>query len=158
MLTPAAAPTAAVTPRSVTNPAALQPALEAEYAAVFGYGVVGGVLTAGVSHSDAADDARSSYDVHRQRRDSLRALITAAGAQPAAAEPAYDLPFPVTGQPGAARLARYLEARCAAVYARAVAATVGDTRQLVSTTLVDCATRGAGWGAAPTAFPGLDQT
>ena len=128
MLTPDAAPTAVVTPRSVTNPAALQPALEAEYAAVFGYGVVGGVLTAGVTHSDAADDARSSYDVHRGRRDTLRALITAAGAQPAAAEPAYDLPFPVTGEPSAARLARYLEARCAAVYARAVATTVGDTR------------------------------
>jgi hypothetical protein len=28
----------------------------------------------------------------------------------------------------------------------------------VSGTLVDCAVRGARWGAAPTAFPGLDAT
>jgi hypothetical protein len=134
---------------------ALEPCLLAEYAAVFGYGVLGGVLSAGVSDRPAASAAVSSYDVHRDRRDALVALITAAGVQPPAAAAAYDIPFPVTGLPSARRLARYIEGRCAAVYVRAIGSTTGQARRLVSSTLVDCAVRGVSWGAAPEAFPGL---
>ena len=134
---------------------ALEPCLTAEYAAVFGYGVLGGVLSAGVSDRPAASAAVSSYDVHRDRRDALVALITAAGVQPPAAAAAYDIPFPVTGLPSARRLARYIEGRCATVYARAIESTTGPARRLVSSTLIDCAVRAASWGAAPVAFPGL---
>ena len=145
------------TPASITSPVALQPCLAAEHAAVFGYSLLGGVLSAAVSDAPPAKAAVASYDAHRSRRDALTELIDAAGGTPVAAEASYDLPFPVAGLPSARRLARYLEDRSAAVYSRATAVTLGDTRVLVSGTLLDCALRGARWGSAPTAFPGLDQ-
>jgi len=158
LVEPRVAATTVSRPDSVTPADELQPCLAAEHAAVFGYGLLGGVLSAGVSHAPAAEASVSSYEAHRARRDALTELISAAGLQPVAAEAAYDTPFPVAGVPTARRLARYIEARCAAVYARATAATSGDARLLVSETLVDCATRGARWGTAPAAFPGLDES
>lgn len=150
----AAAPAVSI-PGSEQSVDALQPCLAAEHAAVFGYGVVGGVLSAGVSDAPPAVSSVSSYDVHRDRRDALVDLIQTGGAEPVAPEAAYETPFRVDGLPSARRLAQYLESACATVYARAVAATIGEPRRLVSTTLIDCAIRGARWGAAPSAFPGL---
>lgn len=155
----AAEPGTAAPEVSVPNTAptidALQPCLAAEHAAVFGYALLGGVLSAGVSEAPPALASVSSYDVHRDRRDALVGLIHAGGGQPVAPEAAYDTPFPVAGLPTARRLAQYLESHCATVYARAVAATIGEPRRFVSETLIDCAVRGARWGAAPSAFPGL---
>jgi Domain of unknown function (DUF4439) len=156
-LDPASAGTTVSVPAAVTAAEALQPCLAAEHAAVFGYGLLGGVLSAAVSEAPAAKAALTSYDAHRGRRDALTELIEAAGGKPVAAEAAYDAPFPVAGVPSARRLARYLEARCATVYARATAVTTQDTRAMVSGTLLDCAVRGARWGSGPTAFPGLDK-
>lgn len=153
---PQAAAIAFSTPDSVTSADPLQPCLAAEHAAVFGYSLLGGVLSAAVSDQPSAEAATASYDTHRDRRDVLSQLISAAGGQPVVAEPAYDIPFRVSGVPTARRLARYLEARCATVYARATAVTTGDTRVMTSGTLLDCAVRGSRWGASPTAFPGLD--
>ncbi|NED21451.1 DUF4439 domain-containing protein, partial [Streptomyces sp. SID9913] len=45
---------------------ALQAALAAEHAAVYGYGVVGGRIG-----KERAPQARSAYDAHRARRDTL---------------------------------------------------------------------------------------
>ena len=144
-------------PDTVIAAQALQPCLAAEHAAVYGYALLGGVLSAAVSDGPWAKAATASYETHRDRRDILTELIGAAGGKPVVAEPAYDSPFQVAGVPTARRLAQYLEARCASVYARATAATTEDTRLMVSGTLLDCAVRGARWGAAPTAFPGLDH-
>jgi hypothetical protein len=155
---PQAAATTVSVPDSVSSGQVLQPCLAAEHAAVFGYGLLGGVLSAAVSETPSAKAARASYDAHRERRDTLTQLIATAGGEPVAAEPAYATPFPVAGVPSARRMARYLEARCATVYARATAVTTLETRVMASGTLLDCAVRGARWGSAPTAFPGLDQT
>ncbi len=144
---PAAAPVRTVAP--------LQRCLAGEHAAVYGYGLLAGVLSAGVSQTPVADAARSSYQVHRSRRDVLVELIRAAAEPPVASAAAYDLPFPVTGSQTAHRLARLLEARCAAVYAQSVGALQRGDRRFVSAALVDCAVRGAGWGAPPVPFPGL---
>ena len=129
--------------------------LSAEYAAVFAYGVVGGVLKAGVSDAPAAREAWSSYDAHRDLRDMLLGVFATARQPPPVSEAAYDLPFDVS-RPGAARrLARYVEDRCCRVYAAAVAATSGDGRRFTGAVLLECAERAVAWGAEPVSFPGL---
>jgi uncharacterized protein DUF4439 len=142
-------------PRAVADVDVLAPCLAAEYAAVFGYGVVGGVLAAGVSDTPLAEAARLSYDVHRDRRDLLLEVFQAAERRPAAAEPVYDIPFRVTGPATARRLAQLIESRGAGVYRQAVASTVADGRRFALETLTDCARRAVDWGAVPVAFPGL---
>ncbi len=69
---------------------ALQAALAAEHAAVYGYGVAGAHLS-GARQKAAAQD----WQIHEASRDALAAMITARGAQPVAAAAAYRLPFRV---------------------------------------------------------------
>ena len=77
---------------------ALQAALDAEHAAVYGYGAVGAHLTG------ARQKAAVRYWVaHQMARDTLAAMITALGAQPVAAAAAYQLPFPVHDELGTQR-------------------------------------------------------
>jgi hypothetical protein len=139
----------------MSSPDALQRCLAAEHAAVYGYGVVGGVL-AGIDRASKlqayADDC---YDVHRARRDSLTNTLAGLGKTPVAAHPAYRLPFQVTGVAGCRSLARAIEHRTAAVYAFAVSQTVKGTRAMAVDALTDCAVREVAWGAAPGPFPGL---
>lgn len=155
---PRAADTPVSAPDAVSSATPLQPCLAAEHAAVYGYSLLGGVLSAAVSNAPTAEAATASYDAHRERRDLLTQLITTAGGRPVAAEPAYDVPFRVSTVATARRLARDLEAGCAAIYARATAVTTADTRLMMSSTLLDCAVRGSRWGDAPVAFPGLGRT
>lgn len=143
------------TTSALTAAQPLQSCLAAEHAAVYGYGLLGGVLSAAVSGTALAKAATSSYDVHRARRDRLTQLLRVAGERPVAAAPAYQVPVQVSGPDTASRLARILESRCAVVYARATAQLLPGARRLVSTALVDCATRGVSWGAEASAFPGL---
>ena len=90
--------------RPGTAVAALQAALAAEHAAVYGYGVVGAMLTGA-----AQAQARADWTAHQVARDTLEAMLTKLGATPVAASPAYQLPFPVTGAASAKRLAAALE-------------------------------------------------
>ena len=62
---------------------ALQAALAAEHAAVYGYGVAGAMLT-------GADNAaaRGDWESHMTARDTLQAMITVLGAAPVAASAA----------------------------------------------------------------------
>lgn len=83
---------------------ALQAALAAEQAIVYGYGVVGARLP----ETDLGL-VTGIWDDHRRRRDALAALVADAGASPVAARPAYALPFPVHTADAARRLARHLE-------------------------------------------------
>jgi hypothetical protein len=124
--------------------AALQPALAAEHAAVYAYGVIGGVLQSSLSYA--------AYASHRGRRDQLMAMI---GAGAVAAEPVYERPYEVTGQGRAERLAVRVEQRCAEAYAEVVAHTVGPTRAYAARGLTDCAVRGLAWGGEPETWPGL---
>lgn len=88
---------------------ALQAALAAEHAAVYGYGVVGGRIGAA-----RRSEARAAYDAHRARRDALTREVRDLGGEPVAANAAYALPFPVPDAPAAVRLAARLEERVVA--------------------------------------------
>ncbi|WP_176572845.1 ferritin-like domain-containing protein [Streptacidiphilus melanogenes] len=131
---------------------AWQASLAAEEATVYGYGVLGAQLSGG-----PRSQATSDYQLHRERRDALDAVITSAGAAPHAAAAAYALPFQVTDASSARRLAALLENRLAAVYANAVQAGTDDFRADAATQLRAAALRALSWGAAPTPFPGLPE-
>lgn len=132
--------------------AALQAALAAEHAAVYGYGVVGARIAAA-----REAEARAAYDAHRARRDTLRRTVSDLGGTPAAAEPAYALPFAVPDPAAAVRLAAELEDRVAAVYADLVRATTADLRRDAAGWLREAAVRAARWRGGSVAFPGLAE-
>ena len=131
---------------------AAQQALAAEHAALYAYGVSGGVVDPASAEGVRALDA---YAAHRTRRDRLEDAVQDLGGEPVAAEPGYALPGPVTTTATAIRLAVRVEDRCAAAYAQLVASSTGRLRRDAIDWLTDSATRGLDWGAEPTAFPGL---
>ena len=135
---------------------ALQAALAAEHAVVWGYGVVGG-------RADAAllPAVREADQAHRDRRDATAALVRRYGGEPIPTEPAYELPFPVPDRKAALRLAVHLEEGAAAAWRYAVAATDDVTvRRFALTALSDAAVRATRWrlllptAPATVAFPG----
>ncbi|MFJ7279599.1 ferritin-like domain-containing protein [Kitasatospora sp. NPDC098663] len=132
---------------------ALQGALGAEHAAVYGYGVVGARLP----EDQQRTDARTAYAAHEARRDAWQRLIGSLGATPAAAAAGYQLPFAVTDAAGATKLAAHLETRLTAVYADLVAAVPGPQRGTAADALRDSALRAHRWGAADPAFPGIPE-
>ena len=98
-------------PQSDAATAALQDALAAENAAIFGYGVAGAHLT-GARRAAAT----AFWNDHRQARDTLAAVLRARGQQPGAADTAYKLPFGVHDAAGAVSLAVVLEDGVTAAY------------------------------------------
>jgi uncharacterized protein DUF4439 len=137
----------------VSAVSALQDCLAAEHAALYGYGVVGSVLSAS-SHPADKRYAAASYVAHRARRDSLSTAIHQLGATAVAAEPVYATPFAVSDVADCHRLARRLEHRTAATYSFAIAETHGDLRRVLADGLTDAAVREVRWGGPVTAFPG----
>jgi hypothetical protein len=130
---------------------ALQAALAAEQAAVYGYGVVGAHLS-----GTARSQATAAYQAHRGRRDALAERVSAAGATPSPAAPGYQLPFAVTDASSATRLAAVLEERLADVYANAIQASpAGADREQAATALRDAAVRAVRWRGTSVPFPGL---
>ncbi|WP_083647546.1 ferritin-like domain-containing protein [Kitasatospora sp. CB01950] len=128
---------------------ALQSALAAEHAAVYGYGVVGAFLPAGPQR----EDGRAAYAAHQSRRDAWQRLLAAGGASPTAAAPGYRLPFPVKDAATAGQLAAHLEIQLTAAYADLCASTA--LRPQAATALRECTLRAAHWGADLPALPGL---
>ncbi|MFB7948146.1 ferritin-like domain-containing protein [Kitasatospora phosalacinea] len=128
---------------------ALQAALAAEHAAVYGYGVVGAFLPAGPQR----EDARTTYAAHQARRDTWQRLLAAGGASPTAAAAGYRLPFPVKDAASATQLAAHLETQLTAAYADLAAAPA--YRDQAAAALRECALRAAHWGADLPALPGL---
>jgi Domain of unknown function (DUF4439) len=129
---------------------ALQAALAAEHAAVYGYGVAGAHL------SGAALTTATSYWVaHERDRDTLEAMIAQRGAQPAAAAAAYRLPSPVSSSAAAMSLAVLLEDRVAAAYLGVVAVSSPPVRQFGAGQVAAAAARGAFWRGRTVAFPGF---
>ncbi len=135
---------------AITAVAALQGALAAEHAAVFGYGVAGAHLT---GSSLAA--ARQDWTGHRQARDTLTAMIARRGAQPAAAQAFYRLPFPVHDAATATALAAYLEDGVTRAYLGVVAVEEEQLRRFAALAMQDAAGRAASWRGSTQAFPGL---
>ncbi|MFE5817339.1 ferritin-like domain-containing protein [Streptomyces sp. NPDC056479] len=132
--------------------AALQAALAAEHAAVYGYGVVGGRIGA-----ERRTEAHAAYDAHRARRDALAREVSDLGAKPVVASAGYALPFPVQDSATAVRLAAELEDRVAGVYSDLVRATEGALRGTAAEALREAAVRAVRWRRESVAFPGLAE-
>jgi hypothetical protein len=138
---------------------ALNEALAASHAAVWGYGVVGAALDADATPAAASEEA------HRTMRDRVTALLVGREAEPVGAKGGYALPFPVLSAVDAAALAVVLENGVAAAWVRVLdQAAERSTRELAVTALGDAEVRAVGWrtaaGQTPvtTAFPGLPTT
>ncbi|MEW2297125.1 ferritin-like domain-containing protein [Streptomyces sp. NPDC006743] len=131
---------------------ALQAALAAEHAAVYGYGVVGGKV-----HEDRRAQARAAYDAHRARRDALARQVADLGGRPVASAAGYALPFPVPDSAAAVRFAAELEDRVAGVCSDLVRAASGRRRQEAAGALREAAVRAARWRGGSVAFPGLAE-
>lgn len=131
---------------------AVQAALSAEHAAVYGYGVVGGRIG-----EARRAEARTAYDAHRARRDELQRTVRDLGGEPQPADAAYALPFPVPDSAAAVRLAAELEDRVAGVYSDLVRAAAGTRRGSAAAALREAAVRAARWRGGSVAFPGLAE-
>ncbi len=137
---------------AITAVAALQGALAAEHAAVFGYGVAGAHLT-GSSLAVAEQD----WTAHRQARDNLAAMIARRGAAPAAAQAFYQLPFRVHDAASATTFAAYLEDGVTRAYLGLVAVTDQQLRHFGAMAMQEAAQRAASWRDSTQPFPGLGQ-
>ncbi len=136
---------------------ALGLALAAEHAAVWGYGVVGAAL----AEADRGT-ATGAEAAHRDVRDSVVTLLSARSVEPAAAEGAYALPFPVLSPVDAAALAVVLEEGASATWVALLdAAAQSAVRQLAVDALGAAEARAVAWRAAAgrtpvtAALPGL---
>jgi hypothetical protein len=133
-----------------TEITALQGALAAEQAAVYGYGVVGAML-GGTAQADASAD----WTAHQVARDNLVTLLTKLGATPVAASPAYKLPFAVTDAQSAEKLAIVLENGVTRAYLGLVAVNDPTIRAFAAQAMQASANRAAAWSGATQAFPGM---
>ncbi|WP_119729378.1 ferritin-like domain-containing protein [Thermomonospora amylolytica] len=135
---------------------ALQGALAAEHAAVYGYGTVGARLDGG-----DRETARIVMNAHRARRDELAAYISARGARPVAAAAAYRLPVRVASPQTAAQLAAVLEDRALGAYLGLAGVDEPELRRYAALAMQEAAGRAVAWrraaGGSSTvgAFPGL---
>jgi hypothetical protein len=129
---------------------ALQAALAAENAAIFGYGVAGAHLT---GSSQAA--AERDWTGHNQARDTLAAMISGRGAAPAAAQAFYQVPFRVHDAASAMALAARLEDGVTRAYLGLVAVSDRRLRHFGAMAVLSAAQRAAFWRGSTQAFPGL---
>jgi hypothetical protein len=130
--------------------AALQAALAAEDAAVFGYGVAGAHLSG--SRLAAAEQY---WTGHNEARDTLTSMITSLGASPVAAQAFYQLPFAVRDATSAMALAAYLEDGVTRAYLGVVAVANTRLRGFGALAMQGPAQRAAYWRGSTEAFPGL---
>ncbi|MCF6744931.1 DUF4439 domain-containing protein [Blastococcus sp. KM273128] len=145
------------TSATAAEDAALDAALAAEHAAVWGYGAVGAALGPGDRGSAAVAEA-----AHREVRDRLITLLDERGTEPAAPEGGYQLPFPVLAPVDAAALAVVLEEGVAAAWVRVLDRAVERTTRALAVEVLGAAeVRAVGWRAAAgratatSALPGL---
>ena len=129
---------------------ALQTALTAEHAAIYGYGVAGAYLT-GSTQATATND----WVAHQVARDHLEAVLRSLGAQPIPAAVAYQLPAPVRNAGQAVALALVLEDRIATAYLGLVALSNVSIRDFGAQQLQASALRAAAWRGGTVAFPGM---
>lgn len=135
---------------AVRTQRALQSALAAEQAAVYGYGVAGAYLAGGTQAEAAAD-----WVAHQEARDALEAMLRSRGAQPAPAAVAYELPIQVRTGNDAVSLAIMIEDRLTTAYLGLVTVPAVDVREFGARQVQACALRAAAWRGSTVAFPGL---
>jgi Domain of unknown function (DUF4439) len=138
---------------SVSAVQALQAALAAEDAAIFGYGVAGAHLSG--SRKSAAEQ---DWTAHNEARDTLTAMISALGAAPVAAQAFYQLPFGVHDAASAGKLAAYLEDGVTRAYLGIVAVSDQRVRTFGALAMQASAQRAAFWRGTTEAFPGLEPS
>jgi uncharacterized protein DUF4439 len=137
--------------KSTTYDDALKAAISGEYAAIYGYGVIGSHLS-----GRARALAAQTEVAHRNLRDSM--LDTLTDPPPAAAE--YAMPFPVTNVVTAIAAAVAIEDKCAALWRAAVSAADTADREHPLDEMINAAMRASAFrrlgGATPgtVAFPG----
>ena len=146
-------PGQAARPGKAAGSAALQGALAAENAAIFGYGVAGAYL-AGRQRATAT----AYWNEHRSARDALASLLRARGEQPAAAADAYKLPFGVHTAAEAASLAIFLENGVTAAYLGLVGVGDAGLRTFGARATQAAAIRATSWRGSTVAFPGMPAT
>jgi hypothetical protein len=136
---------------------ALQTALAAAHAAIWGYGVVGAAL--GLQH---AAPAAAAEEAHRDVRDRVTALLEDRRTTPVRAQGGYTLPFPVISAVDAAALGVVLEDGVSTAWVRVLdQAAERSTRQLGVDVLSAAEVRAVAWRSAAgktpvtSALPGL---
>ena len=132
---------------------ALQAALAAENAAIFGYGVAGAHLS-GTRKTTAEQD----WTGHTEARDTLTTMVSALGAAPVAAQAYYRLPFAVHNATTATALAAYLEDGVTRAYLGLVAVSGEKWRTFGALAMQASAQRAAFWRGTTQAFPGLQSS
>jgi len=135
---------------------ALQRALAAEHAALHVYGTLGARTSASATPTLFAD-ITAGYNAHRARRDQLTARLRDHGAEPVAAEPAYELPAPLDNPAQVTAAALDVERSCTATYAWLVGQTSGADRQWAVTALTEAAVRELTFRGSPEIFPGRGE-
>jgi len=138
---------------AVSTVSALQAALAAEDAAIFGYGVAGAHL-AGSTQSAA----EQYWTGHNEARDALAAMISKLGTTPVAPRAFYQLPFPVQDAASAMALAAYLEDGVTRAYLGLVAVSDIRLRTFGALAMQGPAERAAFWRGTTQAFPGLSAS
>lgn len=143
----------------VTAVSALQEALKAEHAAVYGYGVLGARL-----RGTAQETARTIWDDHRAQRDDLISRLASLKVRAVAASPVYRLPVRPTSGRTAAQLAAALERDVVTAYAGLSGAPDPALRTMAAREMQQAMTRSVRWQAMSgtgrvtgpsSAFPGL---
>jgi hypothetical protein len=126
--------------------------LDAELAAVYGYGIVGGQV-----RRSRRPEAADRLDWHALNRDAVAAQLSLAGEQPSPGPGVYALPFEVDSDESARALAAHLELGVSAAYADLVAAAGPSRRLAAAQALADCAVAAQRWGTVVGPFPGLPE-
>jgi hypothetical protein len=140
-----------------TENEALQNALAAAHAAVWGYGVVGAALG-----REGRAPAAIAEAAHRDVRDQVASLLEERAARPVGAAGGYTLPFPVISAVDAASLGVVLENGVASAWVRVLdQAAERSTRSLAVEVLSSAEVRAVAWRSAAgqtpvtVALPGL---
>lgn len=128
----------------------LGPALAAEHAAVYAYGVIG-ARTAGRLRATVT----AAYNAHRARRDQLRSMIIAAGGTPVEPAAVYELPVTPSTSAQAVELAVLIERGVMGAYLELTASPDVAVRTMAALAMQECATRSYGLRPEIDAFPGM---
>jgi Domain of unknown function (DUF4439) len=134
----------------ITAVSALQAALAAEDAAIYGYGVAGAHLT-----GSRLAAATRDWTGHNKARDTLAVMISRLGVTPVTAQAFYQLPFQVRDAASAMALAARLEDGVTAAYLGLVAVSDQRLRRFGAVAMQGAAQRAAFWRGSTEAFPGL---
>jgi hypothetical protein len=129
---------------------ALQAALAAENAAIYGYALAGAHLT-----GKNQQYAQRNWTAHQVTSDELVTMLVSLGASPVAAQDAYRLPFPVRTPAAAVSLAAFIEDRVARAYLGVVALDNPRLRTWGARQVLASALRATAWTGSTAAFPGL---